>query len=94
MKKIFVLTIVMLILTGCSQKSNDSVKSEYNIITVKSENNDSYTDTINLIYYTDPSGDLYYRVLPTNVILESNLEYEDYYGGYPTKWVKVDSPIR
>ena len=86
MKKVYAVLIVaiLLVLTGCSSK--EVVSSDFSIVVVPGVGGSA---EVTLVYYTDQSGDMYFRVLPNAEIKGPNV---DGFNGYPVDWEKLPSP--
>lgn len=71
-------------MTGCSEKTAQQKKHDYNITVIESSG-----INIPILTYTDANGDFYFRVLPDDHFLFENSQGLN---GYPYEWTLVKNP--
>lgn len=73
--------LILFTLVGCSAK----VEEKYEIVTIVNSEGIS----VPILYHQDSDGDLYYRVLPDYIIMNSEIEFSE---NYPVDWTLVEKP--
>lgn len=86
MKKIGILLLILLVISGCTTKpSNENNYEIFNVVDTVSQ------QTVSIITYTDLEDNLYYKIIPSSLSMNTDSEFIN---SYPVNWMMIKNPSK